>query len=1317
MILGQCRVRQNTSRVLSMGTALAGGMFALICPALAQDTTWQSTISSDWSDAAGWSNGVPTAADNVFISGSVPGFPILDPVISGFAAEAASVTLGITGGTASGGLSITSGGSLTSTGGYIGNSAGTDYSVTVDASSTWTNSTDLQIGVLGIGALTINSGSTVSNTSGMIGVSAGSSGSVLLQNGSAWTNSGWLIVGNEGAASLTVASNSLVESATGRIGSLQGSSGSVTVTGDNSAWNNADTLYVGEGGQGMLFINDGGDVTSNSSDVGTYGTGVGSVSVDGVGSTWTNVQNLYLGGSGQGSLSITGGGVVTNVDAVLGYADGAMGEASVEGGSAWNNSGTLTIGRSGEGSLEISSGGSVSNTQGFIARNDGAVGNVAVTGNLSSWANSDALHVGYGGAGGLTVSDGGTVTSATGFIGNQSTSVGQVAVDGEASSWQIGDYFAVGVEGQGSLTISNGGMVTNGQADIAYDANSSGSVSVNDGTWTSTDSLGVGVGGVGSLTVTGGLVQNTLGFIGDEEGSKGTVLVDGASSTWTNSGTLYMGYGGEGALTVSNGGSVTSVQSFIGNAATAKGAVTVQGPGSTWQDSGTIMVGKWGEGALSVTGGGAVESSFGYVADSVDSVGSVIVSGAGSTWTNANSVAIGRNGEGRLSITDGGVVSGTVGLIGELSDGSGAVTVSGANSAWQNSVGFYVGYDGAGELTLADGGAVTVNGGSGTVDVAYQSGSFGTLNIGAAAGDAAAGAGMLNASAIAFGDGDGTLVLNHNGTGYALEADISGAGDVGVYSGETVYSGTATHTGGTTIYGGVLIVNGSIGAVSLEGGVLGGAGSVGNLVVGSGSTVAPGNSIDTLNIVSATFDTGSLLQVELNDGGFVAGTNNDLLNASGAVTINGGTVHVMPENGTDDGSTYTPGTYTIVSAGGGVAGTFDGITDDYVFLDFLDSYDAGNVYLTSEQVVPFSAVALTPNQQAIAGPLENLGTGDEVHDALVGLVGDEDGARAAIDSLTGEIHASAGTALLEDSRFPREAANDHLRAALGGANGGQADDQAGERFSLWGRGFGSWGQWDSNGNAATLDRSIGGGLIGGDAPVGDNLRVGLLSGYSRSSLTVDDRASSGSADTFTLGAYGGGKWNAFSLSGGLAHSWHSLDTERAVAFSGFSDRLNASYSIRTLQAWGEAAYSVEAGAARFEPFANLAYVNLDASGFTETGGAAALTGASQSANATFTTLGVRAATNVRLGGKDVRLSGSVGWRHAFGDTPTTQMRFASGSDAFTIAGVPLARDLLVLDAGIDVDIAENTTLGFAYGGVVGADAWDHSARVDLNVRF
>lgn len=122
----------------------------------------------------------------------------------------------------------------------------------------------------------------------------------------------------------------------------------------------------------------------------------------------------------------------------------------------------------------------------------------------------------------------------------------------------------------------------------------------------------------------------------------------------------------------------------------------------------------------------------------------------------------------------------------------------------------------------------------------------------------------------------------------------------------------------------------------------------------------------------------------------------------------------------------------------------------------------------------------------------------------------------------------------------------------------------------------------------------------------------------------------------------------------------------------------------------------------FEPFANLAYVSLDTNDFTEEGGAAALRGRGMRTEATFTTVGFHAAVNFSLGPTNVTFDGTLGWRHAFGDIiPTAALSFA-GSDFFAIAGVPIAEDAAVIEAGLGLELAPNATLGVAYQGQIAA---------------
>ncbi|CUI93756.1 Extracellular serine protease precursor [Achromobacter xylosoxidans] len=241
--------------------------------------------------------------------------------------------------------------------------------------------------------------------------------------------------------------------------------------------------------------------------------------------------------------------------------------------------------------------------------------------------------------------------------------------------------------------------------------------------------------------------------------------------------------------------------------------------------------------------------------------------------------------------------------------------------------------------------------------------------------------------------------------------------------------------------------------------------------------------------------------------------------------------------------------------------------------------------------------------------------------------------------------------------------------------------------------------------------------MGVDAPVADAWRLGLMAGYSRSDFDANDRASSGHSDNYHLGAYGGGQWGALGLRGGLAYSWHDIATRRSVAMPGFADRLKAGYDGRTAQAFIDLGYRIEAAAVALEPFANLAYVNLRTDGYRESGGAAALHASGQTTETTFTTLGLRAASGFELGPAQAMARGSLGWRHALGDIKPVATQAFSAGDAFTVAGVAIARDSAVIEAGLDLQVTPRTVLGLAYQGQLAGAARDHGVRANLAIRF
>lgn len=333
------------------------------------------------------------------------------------------------------------------------------------------------------------------------------------------------------------------------------------------------------------------------------------------------------------------------------------------------------------------------------------------------------------------------------------------------------------------------------------------------------------------------------------------------------------------------------------------------------------------------------------------------------------------------------------------------------------------------------------------------------------------------------------------------------------------------------------------------------------------------------------------------------------------------------------------------------------------------------------------------------------------------------------NALSGEIHADINGALVEDSRFIRDAANRRIRSAFDAVatpssmtatlddKGLHAAPADADGIVIWSEALATTGDVKASGYAADFGRNTAGFVGGADAPVG-SWRVGVLGGYSHSSFDVTDRASSGSSDNYDLGIYAGTQWGALGFRTGAFYGWHDIDTKRNVVFPAFAESLSANYRAATAQAFGELAYRVDIGRNAIEPFANLAYVHLNTDGFAETGGTtSALTSQKMTTENSFSTFGVRASTQFDGGMPKTTLHGMLGWQHAYSDViPVTNLAFNTGS-SFTTSGLPIARDALAIEAGFDVSLSSNATLGAAYSGQIARDTQSHAFKINFDLKL
>ncbi|MCL2716929.1 MAG: autotransporter outer membrane beta-barrel domain-containing protein [Alphaproteobacteria bacterium] len=322
---------------------------------------------------------------------------------------------------------------------------GTTETVPGTHSSPWNIGNALTVGGSGSGALAITSGGTVSSTSGRIGDQTGSNGSVSVTGPDAnWTvsGSGDIVIGSSGTGVLTVTNGGTVVSYGALIGSQSGGSGTATLDGAGTTWTMTNSLIVGSLGTGRLDISGGATINGAGASIGSNGSGV--VTVSGPGTSWLNSGVLLVGLQNNGRLTISDGAKVTSQALnFVGYDGMANGIVEVTGpGSTWTISGDLTVGYFATGTLNITNGGVVSDTTGTIARVSSGVGTVTVDGAGSSWINSGKLTIGgkpnsanssrpgaaRGGLGSLTISNGGTVSAATVQLGADSNGQGVLAI-------------------------------------------------------------------------------------------------------------------------------------------------------------------------------------------------------------------------------------------------------------------------------------------------------------------------------------------------------------------------------------------------------------------------------------------------------------------------------------------------------------------------------------------------------------------------------------------------------------------------------------------------------------------------------------------------------------------------------------------------------------------------------------------------------------------------------------------------------------------------------------------------------------------------
>ncbi|WP_277656082.1 autotransporter outer membrane beta-barrel domain-containing protein [Seleniivibrio woodruffii] len=865
-------------------------------------------------------------------------------------------------------------------------------------------------------------------------------------------------------------------------------------------------------------------------------------------------------------------------------------------------------------------------------------------------------------------------------------------------------------DGSGDIVVDNSGTATanaGGGPGISAITNG-GFVNINNtGTSTSVDNWGIYAdGGYTDTSPVLVSVTNTGSVSGYLAGIR-TINYNGLS-TIENSGTVVsetrqglVSWSANGDAGIINTGSVTSGDDNAIHVMSETGNVGVNNSGTLTASDDALIT--------------AVRTGYSGIRATVNTSGSVFILNSDTGVINAEDDfgIVGETPSGDVYLYNLGTINALSGISAFSGDGDIVMT----NEGTINAVDKGVVISGVESLltnngVIATSGSVAVETGSGDTTIVNN----GTISAGSAADTAISfGAGdnrlVINAGSVIIGrvtGSTGTNTLELTGTGTA-SIDASSISDSGQYQDfdtvEKTGSGTWVVTGVSTdvdwvLNGGLLSINGSVSNVSVNTGTLSGSGNYGAITVDSGGVLAPGNSIGTMHLTDLTFASGSSFEVEIDADG-----NSDRVDAAGAVTINSGSgINIIPESGSGTGSDYNPfTTYTIISSADGVTGTFDTVTDGFAFLDVELRYSANTVYMDMmRNNMEFRSLTKTKNAASVASAIEDAGISNALYRAVLPL--SENGVQNAFALLSGEVYASAQTMLLDDTRFVSESVL--ARKPF-----------EGREASVWVNIIGSKADWDGGDGTSTLSRTLGGAVIGLERAFGQTLGAGLVFGIGNSDFDVDGMASSGSVNSYYIGAYAEKQMNKLALTLGGILGRHSIETDRSVYFGSYSDKPEAEYDADSYQLFGEVAYDIAAKRGKISPYAGLAYVNLDTDGFSEDGGTAALTAGSADMKTVYGTFGLRGETYAKAGNADITLSSSVAVRHAFGDvTPAAELSLA-GTGSFTVEGAPLARNTAVFGLGIDGRLSSNTSLGISYNGQFASAMNDQSIKADLKIKF
>lgn len=633
------------------------------------------------------------------------------------------------------------------------------------------------------------------------------------------------------------------------------------------------------------------------------------------------------------------------------------------------------------------------------------------------------------------------------------------------------------------------------------------------------------------------------------------------------------------------------------------------------------------------------------------------------------------------------------------------------------------------------------------------------------------------AGGLVFAQGTAPTLRFEVASGVTQTLDVSAVADENALSGGTntagltkaglgtlVLTGNNAFGGGLTASAGRLTVNGLLtnNALVQAGGTLGGSGTVVNLT-NTGGTVAPGNSIDTLDVtgdfsqdsagtLEIEFDASDIDQLDITGDATLAGTIRFVELATGTLANAPARTFLTAENinGAFDatttvfasGSTLTGATISIDT--GGPRDTAGVVFSDFVaqfadqaatqtgaaaggVIDGLAVSDPGgsvpiiNALNASANVT--NALESQGNTLANAAAVQGHAAQQLVADTARARVWGLSGralARQAADQLAAAEQA-AGTAWftiaqgLETGLPPQ---SESSAEPAGWATPGVGDGDP----SFWVQAVGRFGEIDGDATSFGFDAATYGVSLGAewsDAP--RDAVAGVFVGFTESQVEINGLNDEADIENLQLGVYGSTRLDTrWSLNGSGSISTLNFDTARATSSGtadGEFDGLGLYGALEALYDWGRNDHRV------ISPFVGIEASTIDRDGYAESG-AGVLNLNAQGSSDTFlaSVVGVQVASDYVLdNGWRLTPAARVGWAYQhLDDSASTTSAFASAATSpFSSSGPGRSRSSVRLGVSLDLTPGESDRWGlFArYTGDLTDDAQDHVVQAGVRFTF